>query len=229
MNLYLLGGGALGWSASHAEAATSYVSDPANPVPYRHRPIQPTYSDGSEWYNWLTEDQRFVTDRDDVAVWKLPPLKKDLTLTGDVVADIFASTSGSDNDLIVKLIDQYPENDPDPKMCGYQLMINAEIFRGRYLKSFEKPSALRPNSIREYTFSLHSADHVFKASHTLMVEIQSSWFPLYDRNPQTFVPSIMTAQPSNFHPATITVYSGSGHNSALRIPVEDGCASTGCL
>ena len=114
-------------------AKTSYVSDPANPVPYRHRPIQPTYSEGSQWYNWLTEDQRFVTDRNDVAVWKLPVLKKDLTLTGEVVADIFASTTGTDNDLVVKLIDQYPDDDPDPKMRGYQLMTNAEIFRGRYL------------------------------------------------------------------------------------------------
>ncbi len=228
-NLYLLGGGALGWNTSPAKAATSYLSDPANPVPYRHRPIQPTYSDSSEWYNWLTEDQRFVTNRGDVAVWKLPPLQKDLTLTGEVVADIFASTSGSDNDLVVKLIDQYPDNDHDPKMRDYQLMINAEIFRCRYLKSFEKPSSLRPNSIREYKFSLHDVDHVFKTGHTVMVEIQSSWFPLYDRNPQTFVPNIMKAQPQDYHPATISVYSGPGHNSALRVPVEGGCANAGCF
>ncbi len=227
-NLYLLGGGALGWNPSPTKVATSYVSNPANPVPYRQRPIQPTYSDGSEWYDWLTEDQRFVTDRSDVAVWKLPPLQKDLVLTGEVAADIFASTTGSDNDLVVKLIDQYPDNDADPKMRGYQLMINAEIFRGRYLKSFEKPSALRPNSIREYNFSLHAADHVFKAGHTIMVEIQSSWFPLYDRNPQTFVPNIMKAQPHDYRPATISIYSSPGHNSVLRVPVEGGCASTGC-
>ena len=111
------------------------MSDPANPVPYRHRPIQPTYGDGSQWFNWLTEDQRFVTERKDVAVWKLPVLKKDLVVTGEVMADIFASTTGTDNDMVVKLIDQYPDDDPDPKMRGYQLMINEEIFRGRYLDS----------------------------------------------------------------------------------------------
>jgi putative CocE/NonD family hydrolase len=227
-NLYLLGGGALGWRASGAKVATSYVSDPVNPVPYRQRPIQPTYSDGSKWYDWLTEDQRFVTNRSDVAVWRMPPLKSDLTVTGQVLADIFASTTGSDNDLVVKLIDQYPDDDPDPKMRGYQLMINSEIFRGRYLKSFKKPSALRPDSIREYKYSLHAADHVFKAGHTLMVEIQSSWFPLYDRNPQTFVANIMAAQPQDYRAARISIYSGPGHNSAIWLPVEGGCADSGC-
>ncbi len=124
--LHLQGDGRLSWSDSPAQAKTSYVSDPANPVPYRHRPIQPTYSEGSKWYYWLTEDQRFVTDRKDVAVWKLPVLKKDLVVTGEVLADIFASTSGTDNDMVVKLIDQYPEDDADPKMRGYQLLTNAE-------------------------------------------------------------------------------------------------------
>jgi uncharacterized protein len=228
VNLYLADGGALQWSAASTASAASYVSDPAHPVPYRHQPIQPTYSDGSEWYNWLTEDQRFVTKRSDLAVWKLPALKADLTITGDVTADIFASTTGSDGDLVVKLIDRYPEDDPDIEMRGYQLMINEEIFRGRYLKSFEKPSALRPNSIQEYKFSLHAADHVFKAGHTMMVEIQSSWFPLYDRNPQTFVPNIMTAQPKDFRPATISIYSGPGRGSVIRLPVEAGCAKMEC-
>jgi predicted acyl esterase len=143
----LKGAGLLSWSGSTAEATTSYLSDPANPVPYRHRPIQPTYSEGSQWGNWLTEDQRFVTDRKDVAVWKLPVLKKDLVLTGEVVADIYASTTGTDNDLVVKLIDQYPADDPDAKMRGYQLMTNAEIFRGRYLDSFEKATPLKAGSI----------------------------------------------------------------------------------
>jgi predicted acyl esterase len=168
---------------------------PGQPIPYRHRPIQPTYSDGSQWYNWLTEDQRFVTGRKDVAVWKLPVLKKDLVLTGEVVADIYAATTGTDNDLVVKLIDQYPADDPDEKMRGYQLMTNAEIFRGRYLDGFEKATPLKAGSIREYKFSLHDVDHVFKAGHTVMVEIQSTWFPLYDRNPADFVPNIMTAKP----------------------------------
>jgi putative CocE/NonD family hydrolase len=220
-NLHLLGDGELSWSESPAEARTSYVSDPANPVPYRHRPIQPTYSEGSQWYNWMTEDQRFVTGRKDVAVWKLPVLKKDLTITGEVIADIYASTSGTDNDMVVKLIDQYPDDDTvaDPKMRGYQLMTNEEIFRGRYLESFARPTALRSGSIHKYKFSLHDVDHVFKAGHTVVVEIQSTWFPLYDRNPQTFVRNIMTAKPADYQPATITIYSGSGHDSSLQVPL----------
>lgn len=218
-SLYLASPGLLSWSASTTTAATTYLSDPTNPVPYRHRPIQPTYSDESQWYNWLAEDQRFVTDRKDVAVFKLPALARNLTLTGEAVADIFASTTGSDNDLVVKLIDQYPDDDPDTKMRGYQLIVNAEIFRGRYLSGFDRPTALAPGSIHEYKFSLHDVDHVFKAGHTVMVEIQSTWFPLYDRNPQTFVPNIMKAQPSDYQPATITIYSGPGHESSLELPV----------
>jgi hypothetical protein len=218
-SLYLAGAGLLSWNSSTTSATASYLSDPANPVPYRHRPIQPTYSDGSQWYNWLTEDQRFVTSRNDVAVFKLPALTRNLTVTGEVVAEIFASTTGSDNDLVVKLIDQYPDDDPDPSMRGYQLITNAEIFRGRYLSGFDHPNALAPGSIHEYKFSLHDVDHVFKAGHTVMVEIQSTWFPLYDRNPQTFVPNIMKAKPSDYKPATITIYSGRGHDSALELPI----------
>jgi hypothetical protein len=218
-SLYLEGGGLLSWTDSTTEATTSYVSDPANPIPYRHRPIQPTYSDGSQWFNWLTEDQGFVTNRKDVAVWKLPVLEKDLTITGEVIADIFAGTTGTDNDMVVKLIDQYPDDDADAKMRGYQLMTNAEIFRGRYLDSFEKPAPLKAESMREYKFSLHDVDHVFKAGHTVMVEIQSTWFPLYDRNPQTFVPNIMKAKPGDYRPATVTIYAGPGHESNVQLPV----------
>ena len=218
-SLYLAGSGLLSWNSSTTAATASYVSDPANPVPYRHRPIQPTYSEGSQWYNWLTEDQRFVTGRNDVAFFKLPVLTQNLTVTGEVVADIYASTTGSDNALVVKLIDQYPDDDPDPSMRGYQLIINAEIFRGRYLSGFDHPTALAPGSIHEYKFSLHDVDHVFKAGHTIMVEIQSTWFPLYDRNPQTFVPNIMKAKPSSYKPATITIYSGPGHDSSLELPL----------
>ena len=221
--LYLNGAGLLNWNAPKSEegleSTTSYISDPSNPVPYRQRPIQPTYSNGSEWYNWLTEDQRFVTDRKDVAVWKLPVLAKDLTITGEVIADIFASTTGTDNDLVVKLIDEYPADDADPTMRGYQLLTNAEIFRGRYLAGYDKPTALAPGSIHEYKFSLHDVDHVFKAGHTVMVEIQSTWFPLYDRNPQTFVRNIMKTKPGDYKAATIMIYSGPGHDSAIEVPV----------
>ena len=218
-SLYLQGEGQLGWAGSTAEATTRYLSDPRNPIPYRHRPIEPTYGAGSNWYNWLTEDQRFVTDRKDLSVWKLPVLTKDLAITGEVVADIFAATTGTDNDLVVKLIDEYPDDDADAKMRGYELITNAEIFRGRYLDSFEKPAALKAGAIREYKFSLHDVDHVFKAGHTVMVEIQSSWFPLYDRNPQTFVGNIMKAKAGDYRPETITIYSGPGHPSNLQVPV----------
>ena len=227
--LHLIGNGALSWNELKDSAKTSYISDPANPVPYRHRPIQPTYGTGSQWFDWLTEDQRFVTDRKDLAVWKLPVLKKDLIMTGEVMADIFASTTGTDNDMVVKLIDQYPDDDPDPKMRGYQLMINEEIFRGRYLQGYEKPTSIRADSIREYRFSLHAVDHVFKIGHTVTVEIQSTWFPLYDRNPQTFVKNIMLAKPEDFKPATITIYSEKDHDSNLQVPLMNACDHIDCF
>jgi putative CocE/NonD family hydrolase len=233
-SLHLQGGGLLSFSDTITPAKTSYVSDPANPIPYRHRPIQPAYSEGSQWYNWMTEDQRFVTDRKDLAVWKLPVLKKDLILTGEVLADIYvsvagASTAGMDADLVVKLIDQYPGDDPDPKMRGHQLMTNEEIFRGRYLDGFDQPKPLRPGSIHEYRFSLHDVDHVFKAGHTVLVEVQSTWFPLYDRNPQTFVPNIMIAKPADYQPATIIIYSDPEHDSSLQVPLMNACDHIECF
>ncbi len=227
--LHLEGDGKLSWAEPKTAEKTSYVSDPANPVPYRHRPIQPTYSKGSEWFNWMTEDQRFVTDRKDVAVFKLPVLKKDLVATGEVIADIFAASTGTDNDIVVKLIDQYPDDDPDAKMRGYQLMTNMEIVRGRYLASFETARPIRAGSVREYKFSLHDVDHVFKAGHTVMVEVQSTWFPLYDRNPQTFVPNIMTAKPEDYKPATITIYSDSEHDSTVQVPLMNACDAVECF
>jgi hypothetical protein len=228
-SLHLQGDGKLSWSDSTVAAKTSYLSDPANPVPYRHRPIQPTYGEGSQWFNWLTEDQRFVTDRKDVAVFKLPVLKKDLIVTGEVLADIYAATTGTDNDMVVKLIDQYPDDAADVKMRGYQLMTNEEIFRGRYLDSFETARPLRAGSVREYKYSLHDVDHVFKAGHTVVVEIQSTWFPLYDRNPQTFVANIMTARPEDYKPATITIYSDPDHDSNLQMPLMNACDHIECF
>ncbi|HLY42106.1 MAG TPA: CocE/NonD family hydrolase [Terracidiphilus sp.] len=228
-SLYLQGGGLLSWNSSTTDAKTSYTSDPADPIPYRHRPIQPTYGNDSHWYNWLTEDQRFVTDRKDVAVFKLPVLKKDLIVTGEVTADIFAASTGTDNDMVVKLIDQFPDDDPDPALRGYQMLTNAEIFRGRYLNSFEKPQPLRANSLHEYRYSLHDIDHVFKRGHTVVVEIQSTWFPLYDRNPQTFVPNIMTAKPEDYKAATITIYSDADHQSNLLLPLMNACDHISCF
>ncbi|MFC5861339.1 CocE/NonD family hydrolase [Acidicapsa dinghuensis] len=202
-----------------ATGKISYVSDPANPVPYRHRPIQPTYSEDSQWFNWMLEDQRFVTGRKDVALWKMPIPDHDVTITGEVIADIYAATTGSDGDFVAKLIDQYPDDDPDPTMRGYQLMTNMEIFRGRYRTSFEHPEALKPGAMNEFKWSLHDVDHVFKKGHTILVEIQSTWFPLYDRNPQTFVPNIMTARPEDYKAETISIIAGPAHASKILLPV----------
>jgi uncharacterized protein len=228
-NLHLEGDGKLSWTEPKVPAKTTYVSDPANPVPYRHRPIQPTYGPGSQWYTWLIEDQRFVTDRKDVAVWMLPVLKKDMIVTGDVIADIYVSTTGTDSDMVVKLIDQYPDDDPDPKMRGYQLMTNVEVFRGRYLTGFDKPTPIRAGSVKEYKFSIHDIDHVFKAGHTVMVEVQSTLFPLIDRNPQTFVPTIMLGKPEDYKAATITVYSDQEHDSTLQMPLMNACDQISCF
>jgi hypothetical protein len=202
-------------------AYTEYVSDPANPVNYRMRPIEATYSpDGSGWYTWLVQDQRAYDHRDDVAAWETPVLDHDVTVTGDVVADLFASTSGTDSDWVVKLIDVYPDDAVEKQMSGYQLMIVDEIFRGRYRTSYEHPEAISANQVEEYKYSLHGADHVFLRGHRIMVQVQSSWFPLYDRNPQTFVPNIMTANPSDYVKGTQRIYAGSHLELPVVGPVE---------
>jgi putative CocE/NonD family hydrolase len=207
---YLRPNGELGSSGSGqiTGVIASYVADPANPIPYRNRPIQATYGDGSKWRTWLVEDQRFVSSRKDLANFVGPVLDHDVTITGDVMADLFASTTGTDADWVVKLIDVYPDDAPAP-MAGYQLMIVDEIFRGRYVGSYEKPEALTPGKVTEFKWSLHGADHTFLKGHRIMVEVQSSWFPLYDRNPQTFVPNIMTAPASAYQKQTVKIYAGS--------------------
>jgi putative CocE/NonD family hydrolase len=186
---------------SHREPVTTYVADPADPIPYRHRPIQATYGDGSKWRTWLVEDQRFVDRRKDLAEFKGDVIDHDVTVTGDVKADLFASTTGTDADWIVKLIDIAPD--------GQQTMIVDEIFRGRYRTSYEKPEPIPAGKVEEYKWSLHGADHTFLKGHRMMVEVQSSWFPLYDRNPQTYVDNIMTAPASAYKKQTITIYSDS--------------------
>jgi hypothetical protein len=201
---------------ANARAFTEYVSDPADPVNYRKRPIEATYAPtGSGWYTWLVQDQRPFDGRKDVAVWETPVLDHDVTVTGDVVADLLASTSGTDSDWVVKLIDVYPDHASAKQMDAYQLMIAEEIFRGRYRPSYEHPAAVPANTVEEYKYSLHGADHVFLEGHRIMVQVQSSWFPLYDRNPQTFVPNIMTAQPGDYVKATQRIYAG----SHLELPV----------
>jgi putative CocE/NonD family hydrolase len=216
--LYLEPGKSLSFAppASTTDAvAASYVSDPADPVPYRHRPIQSTYAKGSHWYTWLVEDQSFVTGRKDVASFATPFLDHDVTITGDVLADLFASSTGSDADWIVKLIDAYPDSAPAPD-SGYQLMVADEIFRGRYLKSFEQPAPLTPGAVNEFKWSLHVADHTFLKGHRIMVEVQSTWFPLYDRNPQTFVPNIMTAPKDAYKAETMTIYGSERYPSQIE-------------
>ena len=185
-NIYMRAGGKLSFdppAADESEAFDSYISDPARPVPYRHRPISPTYPGGG-WPTWLVEDQRFVDNRPDVLTWETEPLKKDLNIAGDIVARIFASTSGSDSDWVVKLIDVYPETYPEnPQLAGYELMIADEILRGRFRESFEHPSAITPGAVTPYAIDLHTNDHAFLKGHRIMVQIQSTWFPLYDREP----------------------------------------------
>jgi putative CocE/NonD family hydrolase len=202
----------------NGDVAGSYLADPANPIPYRNRPIQPTYGKGSKWRTWLVEDQRFVSGRKDLANFSTPVLDHDVTVTGDVTADLFAATTGSDADWVVKLIDVYPNDAPAP-MAGYELMIVDEIFRGRHVKSFEKPEALTPGKVTEFKWSLHGADHTFLKGHKIMVEVQSSWFPLYDRNPQTFVPNIMTAPASAYQAETQTIYGSEKYPSHLELSV----------
>jgi hypothetical protein len=204
----------LSFEPSRNTGFDSYVSDPAHPVPYRHRPIQPTYGPGSQWSEWLVQDQRFVYQRPDVVGFATDPLATDLVIAGDVVAHIFASTTGSDSDWIVKLIDAYPEN--DEKLPGYQLMIADEVFRARFRNSFEKPERVEPGRVYEYSIDLHSANHVFRPGHRVMVQVQSTWFPLIDRNPQTFVDNIFKATASDYQTATQKIY----RSSYIQLPVQ---------
>jgi putative CocE/NonD family hydrolase len=220
--LYTSAAGALSFDAPHDSsdrAFDSYVSDPAHPVPYRHRPIPPTYSSNSGWTQWLVEDQRFVHLRPDVLSWSTEPLKDPLTVAGNVVTHLFASTSGSDSDWIVKLIDIYPEN--DAKLPGYQLMIDSEVFRSRFRNSFEKPEAVRPNQPYDYSIDIHAADHQFGAGHRVMVQVQSTWFPLIDRNPQTFVENIFKARAADYQTATQKIYRSSKYPTYVQLPVRE--------
>ena len=208
-------------SAADSTAFDSFVSDPAEPVPYRHRPIPPTYAPGgSGWTTWLVEDQRFVADRVDVLKWEGPTLDRDLTFAGEVTAHLYGSTTGSDADWIVKLIDVYPDPNPQaPALAGYQLMVSNEVFRGRFRAGFEKPQAIVPNAVSEYAFSLHTQDYTFLKGHRVMVQVQSTWFPLIDRNPQTFMPNIFQAKPADFRRATHRIYRSADHASYVALPV----------
>jgi putative CocE/NonD family hydrolase len=235
--LYLHSDGTLSFvapeSSKNSKPSREYTSDPANPVPYRLRPISPTYP-GGDWRTWEVADQRFVDHRPDVLSYVSAPLDHDLVITGPLSAELFASTSGTDSDFVVKLIDVYPqdaqkpdwdlEKGPKPgqyaqSLNGYELPVAMEVRRGRYLQSFEQPHALVPNQPVKWDVPLRDHDHVFLKGHRLMVQVQSTWFPVIDRNPQKFVPSIYKAQASDFTPAIQRVYSTPEFPSHLVIPV----------
>jgi putative CocE/NonD family hydrolase len=221
--LYLEAGLKLGFTAPTAGDAAfdEYVSDPTKPVPYRARPTrQMGYSNGLTWPLWLVDDQREESGRPDVLVFTSDVLRAPAKISGEPIANIVASTSGTDSDWVVKLIDVYPDEvASDPRMGGYQLMISADIFRGRYRESLEFPKAIAADQPLLYKFALPTANHVFLPGHRIMVQIQSSWFPLYDRNPQTFVPNIFWAQPGDYRKATQRIYHAPGEASFVELPL----------
>ncbi len=208
-------------------AYEEYVSDPAKPVPFVRRPIKAMgYEDDNIWPRWLVEDQREASGRPDVVTFVSEVLTAPLRVAGEPIANLVASTSGTDSDWVVKLIDVYPDEvGADPVMGGYQLMIAADIFRGRYRESFAEARALTPDTPLLYRFALPTANHVFLPGHRVMVQVQSSWFPLYDRNPQTFVPNIFWAKPGDYRKALQRVYHSAGHASFIELPVAAPPAS----
>lgn len=212
--LYIQPNYALGFNKPKSKGYNEYLSDPANPVPYRKRPIEATYAPtGSGWSTWQVQDQRFLADRKDVLSYSTAALDKPITIAGQLSTDFVASTSGTDSDWIVKVIDVYP-NDGSP-LAGYQLPINMEVLRARFRDSLVKPSAVPSNKPVSYHLDLHATGHTFLPGHRIMVQIQSSWFPVIDRNPQTFVPNIYMAKDSDYKPATQRIYFG----SSITLPI----------
>jgi putative CocE/NonD family hydrolase len=200
-----------------------YVSDPAHPVPFRARPIQPVgYDAGQTWSQWLVDDQREASGRTDVLTYTSDVLTAPLTIAGQPQVHLTASTTGTDSDWVVKLIDVYPDEVANqPEMGGYQLAVAMDILRGRYREGFAEAKPIQANTPLPYTFALPTTNHVFLPGHRIMVQVQSSWFPLYDRNPQTFVPNIMLAKPSDYQKATQQVF----HSSYVELPVVSGKGS----
>ena len=225
--LYLGDGMMASMSAPSASGHDDYVSDPSKPVPFIPRPIN--MGDRAQWTTWLVHDQRFVSDRPDVLVYETPVLDKPVHIMGAPKVDLFAATSGTDSDWVVKLIDVYPNTSTEgagqgaltQDMAGFELPIGIDIFRGRYVDGFDKPRALVPGKVEEYKWSLPNVDHVFLPGHRIMVQVQSSLFPLYDRNPQTYVPNIFWAKPGDYQKATESVYHGANTASAVWLPIAD--------
>ncbi len=219
-SLYLHAGGRLSFEPPAAKEVPfdQYVSDPADPVPYRPRPVEQTYDPrGSRWRTWETEDQRFVDGRPDVATWSTEPLTEDVRIAGNVTARLLASTTGRDADWVVKLIDVFPDSMPDDwKMGGYELMVAHEIMRGRYRTGFSTPAPLQAGKPLAFTVDLHQQVYQFRKGHRIMVQVQSTWFPVYDRNPQTWVPNIFKAKATDFRAQTHRIW----HTPSLSSRVE---------
>jgi len=221
--LYLRPGLKLGFDApsSSGTAFAEYVSDPAKPVPYRARPIRPVgYTGDMTWPRWLVDDQREASGRPDVVAFVSGVLTAPVKISGQPMANLIASTDGTDADWVVKLIDVYPDEVAgQPDMGGYQLMVSGDIFRGRYRESYETAKPIAPNEPLQYRFALPTANHVFLPGHRIMVQVQSSWFPLYDRNPQTFVPNIFLSRPEDYRRAVQRIYHAPGKASFIELPM----------
>jgi putative CocE/NonD family hydrolase len=204
--------------AAAAGASDTYVSDPAKPVPYLPRPVR--FADGDRWRQWLVTDQRSVADRTDVLTYQTKVLTAPMRVSGAPIADLLAATTGTDSDWVVKLIDVFPDEVPSqPEMGGYQLGVSMDIFRGRYRESFEHPSPIPSGKPQRYRFVLPTVNHVFLPGHRIMLQIQSSWFPLYDRNPQTYVPNIFFAGPESYVKATQSIFRSADQASSVLLPV----------
>jgi putative CocE/NonD family hydrolase len=224
--LYLEAGFKLGFTAPKAGGAAfeEYISDPAKPVPFHPRPVPASSFDhGETWKKWLVDDQRESSGRPDVATFVSDVVTAPVKISGQPIVNLVASTSGTDTDWVVKVIDVYPDEvAAQPTMGGYQLMVSADIFRGRYRESLETPKPIAAGKPLPYQFALPTANHVFLPGHRIMVQVQSSWFPLYDRNPQTFVPNIFWAKPGDYKKAVQRIYHAPGQASFVELPVVSG-------
>jgi uncharacterized protein len=221
--LYMGAHGALTFTVPNGDerdANDEFVSDPAHPVPYRQRPIQATYGPGSKWREWLVEDQRFVKDRPDVLTWETEPLSEDVTIAGEITARMFCSTTGTDADWVVKLIDVYPDDfAKEGPLTGYCLMIANDVMRGRYRNHREQPEPWPNGQVVGFEIDLHTQNHTWKKGHRIMVQVQSTWFPLIDRNPQTYVPNVFLAEEAAFVAQTHRVFRSPEAASCVVLPI----------
>jgi putative CocE/NonD family hydrolase len=220
--LYLGAAGGLSFQSPAArDGYDEYVSDPAKPVPFRARPIQPVgYTTSLSWVRWLVDDQREFSGRTDVLTYSTDVLTAPMKVSGEPIANLVAATTGTDVDWVVKLIDVYPDEVPGhPELGGYQLPVAMDILRGRYRESFAEAKAIPANKPLPYKFALPTTNHVFLPGHKIMVQVQSAWFPLYDRNPQTFVPNIMFAKPADYRKATERIYHSADKASFVELPI----------